>query len=195
MPLTLSVHRVREGLKKDRTACINRIRGLLAEFGLVYGKSPDVLRAVLPDVLEDASNTLTALARWVLQRASGQWREPDKHLRWCDQQIGQHVRSNDAARRAATITGIGPIGASALVATVGDFAQFKNGAQFGAWLGWVPSQNFSGGKGEPQERADSVGGHDQRRALRPRHISVMPRARAMPPVGGLPSPLHRTMAG
>ncbi len=143
---SLSVHRVREGFKKDRTACINRIRGILAEFGLVYGKSPGILRAVLPDVLEDASNSLTALARWVLQRAFDQWRELDEHVRWCDQQIGQHVRSNDAARRAATITGIGPIGASALVATVGDFAQFKNGAQFGAWLGLVPSQNSSGGK-------------------------------------------------
>ena len=142
----LSVHRVREGFKTDRTACINRIRGLLAEFGLVYGKSPGVLRAVLADVLEDASNTLTAQARWVLQRAFDQWRELDEHLHWCDQQIGQHVRSSEDARRAATITGIGPIGASALVATVGDFAQFKNGAQFGAWLGLVPSQNSSGGR-------------------------------------------------
>ena len=43
----LCVHRLREGLKADRTACINRIRGLLAEFGLVFPQSPRALQAVL----------------------------------------------------------------------------------------------------------------------------------------------------
>ena len=70
----LCVHRLREGLKADRTACINRIRGLLAEFGLVFAQSPAALRAVLSDVLEDASNEMNTLARLVLQRAQSQWR-------------------------------------------------------------------------------------------------------------------------
>lgn len=52
----MTLHRVREGLKEERTACISRIRGVLAEFDLVFGKSPKVLRAVLADVIEDASN-------------------------------------------------------------------------------------------------------------------------------------------
>ena len=64
-----NVHRLRQGFKEERTACINRIRGVLAEYGLVFGKSPKVLRAVLADVIEDASNTLTLQARWVVQRA------------------------------------------------------------------------------------------------------------------------------
>jgi len=141
----MSLHRVREGLKEERTACVNRIRGVLAEFGLVFGKSPKVLRAVLIDVLEDASNELSTTARLVLQRAFEHWRELDAHMLWCDQQVGQHVRNTPAAQRAAKVIGIGEIGASALTAGVGDFRQFKNGAQFGAWLGIVPRQDSSGG--------------------------------------------------
>jgi transposase len=100
----------------------------------------------LADVIEDASNELTALARQVLLRAFEHWRELDEHMRWCDRQVGQHVRSSPQARRAAEITGIGELGASALTASVGDFHQFKGAHQFGAWLGLVPSQNSSGGK-------------------------------------------------
>jgi transposase len=79
----MSLHRVREGFKEERTACINRIRGVLAEFGLVFGKSPKALRAVLPDVIEDASNELSAMARMVVQRSLEHWRELDEQLRWC----------------------------------------------------------------------------------------------------------------
>jgi len=142
----MSLHRVREGLKEERTACINQIRGVLTEFGLVFGKSPKVLRAVLVDVIEDASNELSTMARLVMQRAFEHWRELDEHLRWCDRQVGQHVRSSPAARRAAKIIGIGELGASALTAGVGDFHQFKGGHQLGAWLGLVPKQDSSGGK-------------------------------------------------
>jgi len=142
----MSLHRVREGYKEERTACINRIRGVLAEFGLVFGKSPKVLRARLADVIEDAGNELSTTARLVVQRAFEHWRELDEHMRWCDSQIGQHVRGSAQAKRAAKVTGIGELGASALVAGVGEFKQFSSGAQFGAWLGIVPSQNSSGGK-------------------------------------------------
>ena len=142
----MSLHRVREGLKEERTGCINRIRGVLAEFGLVFGKSPKALRAELGDVLEDGGNELSGVARLVVQRAWEHWRELDEHMKWCDQQIGEHVRGSAEAKRAAKIIGIGEIGASALVAGIGPFKQFKNGAQLGAWLGLVPSQNSSGGK-------------------------------------------------
>lgn len=142
----MSLHRVREGFKEERTACINRIRGVLTEAGLVFGKSPKVLRAALSEVIEDADNELSPIARRVLERAFAHWRELDEHLRWCDRHVGQHVRSSPAARRVAKIDGIGELGASALAASVGEFKQFKSGAQFGAWLGIVPRQNSSGGK-------------------------------------------------
>ena len=142
----LAVHRLREGYKQERVACINRIRGLLSEFGLVFAQSPEALRLALPDTLEDASNEMPALARIALQRAQLQWLEIECHISWCDERIAAHVQTDAQAKTAAQLCGIGPITASALVATVGDFKQFKTGAQFGAWLGLVPSQNSSGGK-------------------------------------------------
>ena len=154
----LCVHRLREGLKAERTACINRIRGLLAEFGLAFAQGPEALRRVLTDVLEDAGNEMNTLARLVIQRAQAQWRELDEHIAWCDTRIAQHARDNPAVRAAAQLMGLGPVGASAAVATVDDFRQFRCGAQFGAWLGIVPRQHSSGGKntlGRITRRGDS----------------------------------------
>lgn len=142
----LCVHRLREGFKAERTACINRIRGLLAEFGLVFPQKPDALRQALPDALEDASNELGGIARLALQRAQTQWAELDAHLAWCDERIAAHLKTDEQAARAQQLMGVGPVGASAVVATVGDFKQFRNGPQFGAWLGLTPRQNSSGGK-------------------------------------------------
>lgn len=140
------VHRLREGFKAERTACINRIRGLLAEFGLVVAQSPARLHAALPDLLEDGANEMNGLARMVIQRALDHWRELDLHLAWCDERIASHARDNASVRQAASLMGIGPVTASAVVSAVGDFKQFRNGAQFGAWLGLVPRQRSSGGK-------------------------------------------------
>lgn len=142
----LSVHRLREGFKAERTALINRIRGLLAEFGLVFPQSPEALRKVLADVVEDGSNEITGIARMVLQRAHLHWIDLDLQMAWCEQRIAAHARSDPRAAKAAELHGIGPIGASALVASVGDFKQFASAKQFGAWLGLVPSQNSTGGK-------------------------------------------------
>ena len=142
----LCVHRLREGFKQERTACVNRIRGLLAEFGVVVAQSPQALREVLSEVIEDAANELSGLARLVIERAQTQWRELDEHIAWCDQRIAVHLKDDEQAKVATQLMGVGPVTASAVVATVGDFRQFKNGAQFGAWLGLTPRQNSSGGK-------------------------------------------------
>jgi transposase len=142
----LCIHRLREGFKQERIACINRIRGLLAEFGLVFAQSPDALRRALPEAMEDASNELGGLARLALQQAFAQWRELDAHLRWCDERIAAHGKACEQVSQARQLMGVGPVTASAVVATVGDFKQFKSAAQFGAWLGLTPRQNSSGGK-------------------------------------------------
>ncbi|MBW8720246.1 MAG: IS110 family transposase [Variovorax paradoxus] len=154
----LCIHSLREGFKAERTACINRIRGLLAEFGLVFAQSPEALRQALPDAMEDASNELGGLARLALQRAYAQWQELDAHLQWCDERIAAHGKASEQVRQAEQLLGVGPVTASAVVATVVDFKQFKNGAQFGAWLGLTPRQNSSGGKnnlGRITKRGDS----------------------------------------
>ena len=142
----LALHRLREGFKEERTALINRIRGLLAEFGLVFAQNPDALRRMLASVIEDASNELPSVARLALQRAHLHWIEIDLQMAWCDERIAAHVRTDARAAKAASLLGIGPTTASALVASVGDFGQFANARQFGAWLGLVPSQNSTGGK-------------------------------------------------
>lgn len=142
----LSVHRLREGWKEERTGCINRIRGLLAEFGLVFAQSPEALRAALPVVLEDNSNELPGIARLALQRALLHWIELDVHLAWCDERVAAHARSDARARAVMQLPGIGPVTASALAASVDDMDQFDDARQFGAWLGLTPSQNSSGGK-------------------------------------------------
>lgn len=142
----LCVHRLREGFKEERTSCINRIRGLLAEFGVVLPQSPEVLRRHLSDIVEDASNDIASMARLVLQQAQEHWRELDEHVKWCDQRIADHQKIDEQVQRAAELMGVGAITASALVATVGDFRQFRNGTQFAAWLGLTPKQNSSGGK-------------------------------------------------
>jgi transposase len=116
----LAVHRLREGYKEERSACINRIRGLLAEFGLVYPKSPEALRSVLADVLEDAENELPGVARMALQRAHLHWTELEDHIAWCDERIAVHVRSSEQAKIASQLCGIGPITASAPISSVGD---------------------------------------------------------------------------
>ncbi len=142
----LCVHRLREGFKAERIACINRIRGLLLEFGVAVPVGPRALRLVLDEILEDGANEMNGLARLSIQRAQTQWRELDEHLAWCDERLAAHERDSEEVRRAGQLMGIGPIGASAAIATVGDFKQFKSGAQFGAWLGLTPKQHSSGGK-------------------------------------------------
>ena len=112
----LCVHRLREGYKEERTACINRIRGLLTEYGLVFAQSPEALRLSLHDILEDASNDLPALARMALQRPYLHWTEIECHIAWCEERIAPRVRTDAQAKTAAQLCGICPVTASALVA-------------------------------------------------------------------------------
>jgi transposase len=142
----LCVHRLREAYKEERTGCINRIRGLLSEFGVVFPKSPEQLRAGLAAALEDATNEMPGVARLALDRAFAHWRSLDAEIAWCDAQIAAHVKEDAHARQLTAIHGVGPTSASALVAAVGDFRQFRSAGQFAAWLGLVPRQNSSGGK-------------------------------------------------
>lgn len=142
----LAVHTSRSGLQAERTALINRLRAMLAEFGIVLPAGPDKLRKQLPAVLEDASNELPGSIRLMALAFMEHWRLLDDFIGRCDMHITQHAREQPHARQAQQLPGIGPLGASALVATVADMRQFKNGRQFACWLGLTPSQNSSGGR-------------------------------------------------
>lgn len=142
----LLVHRIRKGLVNEQNRVANQLRGLLAEFGVVLPKGLGSLKRQWPALRQTEADRVPALA----------WEEFDAlYRRLCDLQhtigaydrkIQAHVRLDPRARRLTEIKGIGTITASALVATIGNGRDFKNGRQLGAWLGLVPRQYSSGGK-------------------------------------------------
>jgi transposase len=138
----LSLHRVRQGFVEERTATVNRIRGLLSEFGLVLPQKTIAVRRGLPGLLE----RLPELARQALTDLYAHLSLLDERIRDYERQIVHLARQNEAACRLMAITGVGPIIALAMVATVGDARSFDSGRQFAAWLGLVPKQWSSGGK-------------------------------------------------
>ena len=142
----MSVHRARQGFVKARTAQGNQIRGLLAEFGIVIPRGIDAIARRIPDILEDAENGLPGTMRRLIARLTDNLKEMDRQVDELEAQILQWHNDNAASRKLAEIPGIGPITASAMVATVGDAREFKNGRQMAAWMGLVPRQNSSGGK-------------------------------------------------
>jgi transposase len=122
---------------------MNRLRGLLAEFGIWLGQSPEVLRRALPDLRDD--ERLPARFRTLLIPVMEQLRALDERIEQCDQEIGAHAKTSEDARRVQAISGVGALTASALVATINHAPDFKNGRQLAAWMGLVPKQNSSGG--------------------------------------------------
>lgn len=142
----LSLHAVREGFVKARTAQSNQIRGLLAEFGIVISKGFAPLYEGLPGIIEDTENGLPGEFRQLLERLLAHLKELDRHVGEIEQQIKFWHRDNEASQRLSERRGIGPLTASALVATLGKGGQYKNGRQFAAALGIVPRQHSSGGK-------------------------------------------------
>ena len=142
----LSIHRAREQLVRRRTAQGNQIRGLLMEYGLVMPQGICTVRAQVPDMLADADNELTPMFRELLQ---GLWQELinlDQHIAVYDQQIKALSEQSAACKRLMTIPGVGPMVATALLASVSDGKAFHNGREMAAWLGLVPRQHSTGGK-------------------------------------------------
>jgi transposase len=140
----LAWHSVREGWKEERTALLNRMRGLLAEYGVVIGRSSDRFLAALPKLSEDSR--LPDSLRALLLEAREQFTALHARLARCDARIAAHAKNSPVAQRAGEVLGIGPVTSSALAATVPDAKVFRNGRQFGAWLGLTPRQHSSGGK-------------------------------------------------
>ena len=138
----LMVHRARQGYVAARTACLNRIRGLLSEFGHVLPLKADVVRAQAREHLED----LPGYANLVIGDLLGEV----AHLDECIKQYDAHVRAMahdcTAAQQLMQLMGVGETTATAIVAMVGNAREFDSGRQFAAWIGLVPGQYSSGGK-------------------------------------------------
>jgi transposase len=142
----LTVHRARELLVSERTAVANQIRGLLLEYGVAIAAGIQRLRRELPAVLGATDATLPTLARRVVEELQTRLRELDERITGHDQQIAQLAKQSEAAQRLMAVEGVGPITATAVIATVGDAKAFPHGRQFAAWLGLVPKQFSTGGK-------------------------------------------------
>jgi transposase len=141
-----AVHRIRSGLVQQRTAKVNQIRGLLAEYGIVVERRVEKLRKALPLLLEDAENGLSFDFRALLQSLQQDLITLDDRVGEMDKKIQQLASNNSIAKRLQQIPGIGPITATALVCAIGDAKQFKRGRDLAAWLGLTPRQHSSGGK-------------------------------------------------
>ena len=142
----LALHRGRQGFVKARTAQVNQIRGLLAEFGIVIAKGIGHVTKRLPEILEDSENGLPGLMRQLIERLGEHLKELDRQVQELEREIQLWHRQSPASCRLAEIAGIGPLTATALVASVGDARSFRNARQLPAWMGLVPRQNSSGGK-------------------------------------------------
>lgn len=142
----LSIHRARQGFIKARTAQANQIRGLLMEYGITIPQGIRNIAKRIPEILEDGDNVLPGLFRQLLERLNSHLKDLDAHVDELDKQIHIWHRENELSKRLACVPGIGPITATALIASVSDARSFKNGRQLAAWLGLVPRQHSSGGK-------------------------------------------------
>ena len=141
-----AVHRIRSELIRHRNAKANQIRGLVAEYGLVAPRQLIALRRAVLDWLEDAENGLSILFRRLL---SGLWedlKQLESRLGELDQEINVIAKTDPDAKRLQQLRGVGPMVATALVATVGNADQFSNGRQMAASLGLTPRQHSSGDK-------------------------------------------------
>lgn len=138
----LMVHRARQGYVEARTACINRIRGLLSELGIVLPLKAATVRREASSLLEDLpgwANTVIGDLLTELQRL-------DDRIAQYDQHIQAIARDDERARSLMRLSGIGPTSATAMLAMIGNGHEFKCGRQFAAWLGLTPGQYSSGGK-------------------------------------------------
>jgi transposase len=140
----LAWHRMRQGWIEERTALINRLRGLLGEFGVWRARSAAVLTRALPALEHDEA--LPLMVRRLLGDAQQHLARLDAAIAGCEAQIKTHIKDNVAAQRLSAISGVGPLTAAAVLATVTDARDFKNGRAFAAWQGVVPRQASSGGK-------------------------------------------------
>ncbi len=143
----LMLHRVRSQKVKNRTALVNQIRGLLAEFGFVLTKRIEPLRKELVDLLsEEASGNLSELARRNFYQLYEDLLVLDDQIVRVEKELEVTVKNCADCQRLMTLPGIDWITASALVAHIGDISQFKNGRELAAYIGLVPRQHSSGGK-------------------------------------------------
>jgi transposase len=144
-----SLHRARSRLVGERTALIDQLRAVLFERGMVVAQGRRKLEQYLASALDDPEARplmISPRMHQLIEDMRVQWRELDRRIAALDAEFAAAARSDPAARRLATIPGIGVMNATALVAAIGDARTFTRARDLAAWLGLAPGQATTGGK-------------------------------------------------
>ena len=142
----LALHRMRQQLVKFRTAQINSLRGLLAEYGEVMPRGRAGIQRDMAGVLERLSERLPAMVVETLREQWARLAALDGEIGVIERRLAAWHRDSPASRRLAAIPGVGLLSATAVVAMMGDPAAFRSGREFAAWLGLVPRHTGTGGR-------------------------------------------------
>jgi transposase len=154
----LSLHRIRDRRVRNRTALVNEIRGLCAEYGEVFGEGVACVRKGVLRIVSDPGTGLSEGVRELFSDLLQELSRVEEEIEADDRRIAQTYRQNEMCQRLGTIPGVGPVTATAFVATIGDARVFRRGREVSAWLGLVPRQHSSGGKirlGRISKRGDT----------------------------------------
>lgn len=142
----LVLHTERSLLIRERTACSNSLRAMLAEFGMFLPTGMSALYKGVPDILEDGEKRLSPLVRASAYRQLEHLKSLEEQCSLIEQEITAWFRTQPACQRVARVPGVGLLTATYLVASVGNGRQFGTAKQFVAWLGLTPREHSSGGK-------------------------------------------------
>ena len=141
-----SLERVRTLQIEQRTALVNQIRGLLAEFGIVVSKGIHHLTKSLPDILEDGENGLPTNYRQALHAQSTLLTHYTEQIECYDKLIAAHTRNHPTCQKLSKLEGVGPLVALGLMVRLGNAQEFKIGRDASACIGLTPKQHSTGGK-------------------------------------------------
>jgi transposase len=141
-----SIHRIRSLLIQQRTASVNQIRGLLAEYGIAVPQGINKLRKYLVEIFGSNSKNISELMLGCLLEMYEHFKQLDEKITGYDKKIEILFNGNESCKKLEKIPGIGKLTATILVSTLGNGSTFKNGRHFAAFLGLVPRQHSSGGK-------------------------------------------------
>jgi len=143
---TLALHRMRSLLLKHRTALSNHMRGLLAERGIVFRQGIAALKRELAEILTQDNDDLSSEMRVSLRDLSEMLRALEQQIGACEGRLARKFAADERCQRIEQVPGVGTLIATALVATVGNAREFRNGRELSAFLGLTPGQHSSGGK-------------------------------------------------
>jgi transposase len=140
----LALHRVRSRLVSQRTGVNNQIRAFLIERGITVRQGPAPLRKALPEILSSTSGALSPRMICLIVDLTEDWRRLDERIATVSAEIEALAEQDSSCQRLMTVPGIGPVISTAVVAAIGNGTGFKQGRDFGAWLGLVPKQESTG---------------------------------------------------